>query len=143
MSKLTNSHLPKWLRWINAGVAISLFVAIVTNMGIVPFVSANVTFTMVFTPDTIGPGSVSTLAYTITNAYTTPVTDIAFTGILTEGLTIATPANANTDCPGATLDASAGGTSIVLSNGQLSARCFVRGARGCYQQYYRNLHEYH
>ena len=44
---------------------------------------AQPTFTKVFTPDTIGPGSTTTLVFTIDNtSNSNPVTDLAFTDIL-------------------------------------------------------------
>ena len=61
------------------------------------------TFTKVFTPDTIGPGSASTLVFTITNNDAdNPVTALAFTDILLTAVTIADPASASTDCTGGT-----------------------------------------
>lgn len=57
-----------------------------------PVAHAQPTFTKAFAPDTIGPGCVSTLTFTITNASGSPVTDLAFTDNLPAGVTIATPA---------------------------------------------------
>ena len=51
------------------------------------------------THDTIGPGSTSTLTFTITNDDPdNPVSELAFTDNLPTGVTIADPANASTDC---------------------------------------------
>ena len=66
-------------------------------------------WSMAFTPDTIGPGSTSTLTYTINNVEEVVVENIAFSNTLPAGVTLATPAMAITDCAGATLTASDGG----------------------------------
>ncbi len=90
--------------------------------------SAAPTFTKTFIPDTIGPGSTSTLRFDITNPDGMPSDMIAFTDNLPAGMTIATPGSASTDCSGfAILSAPDGGTSISLSDGQLApgASCSV------------------
>lgn len=89
--------------------------------------NAQPTFTKVFTPDTIGPGAVSMLTFTITNGSATPVTDLDFTDILPAGITIADPAIASTDCVDPVLSAPAGGGTIVLSDGDVpgSSACTV------------------
>ena len=77
-------------------------------------------FSKFFSPDTIGPGSVSTLTFIIDNtAGNTPVTDMAFTDTLPFGVTIATPANASTTCLLATISAPNGGGTITFSDGVL------------------------
>ncbi|MCP4682416.1 MAG: IPTL-CTERM sorting domain-containing protein [Desulfobacterales bacterium] len=87
------------------------------------------TFTKAFNPDTIGPGSVSTLTFTITNAGGTPVTNMDFTDNLPGGVTIADPPDASCNCLGAigVLTAPAGGTVISLTDGSLagSSSCTV------------------
>ena len=83
--------------------------------------TSDVTFSKTFGPDTIGPGSTTTLTFTITNPDETPVSDLAFTDVLPAGITIATPASAATDCPNAVLSAPDGGTTITLSDGDLGA----------------------
>ncbi len=88
------------------------------------------TFTKVFGPDTIGPGSVSTLTFTVVNNDTFfPLADMAFTDTLPAGVTIADPANAATSCGvDAVLSAPDGGTTISFSDGRLAASgtCTVR-----------------
>lgn len=74
-------------------------------------------FSKIFSPDTIGPGSTSTLSFTITNGAGGPLTDLSFTDTLPAGVTIATPANALTNCAGATLSAPDGGGTITLLTG--------------------------
>ena len=77
------------------------------------------TFSKAFSPTTIGPSSVSTLTFTMTNSDpTTPVSDLAFTDNLPAGMTLATPAGATSDCDGI-LSAPDGGTAIVLTGGRL------------------------
>ncbi len=79
------------------------------------------TISKVFTPDTIGPGSSTTLVFTLSNPDVNPVTDLAFTDSLPAGVTIATPSNASTDCPDAVLSAPNGGGTITFSDGSLGA----------------------
>jgi len=55
-------------------------------------------FSKVFVPDTIGPGSVSTLIFTITNNNATPLLDINFTDNLPADVEIADPPNAFISC---------------------------------------------
>ena len=84
--------------------------------------NAQPTFTKVFSPSTIGPGSVSTLTFTITNGTGAPVTDLAFTDILPTSpgdVDIATPPNASTTCDDGVVTAPAGGGTISLSDGDL------------------------
>lgn len=78
---------------------------------------AQPTFSQVFSPSTIGPGSSTYLIYTITNGSGSPITDLAFTNTLPAGVTLDDPALASTDCFGATLSAPAGGTTITFSGG--------------------------
>ena len=90
------------------------------------------TFSKSFAPDTIGPGSVSTLTFTITNGEASPVTELAFTDTLPGGVTVADPANASSTCGGPpgfppTLTAPAGGGTITFADGTLggSSSCTV------------------
>ncbi len=77
---------------------------------------AQPTFSKVFAPDTIGPGSVSTLTFTITNGAGVAVDMMDFTDNLPAGVTIATPANVVSDC-GGTVTAPDGGGTITLVDG--------------------------
>lgn len=84
------------------------------------------TFSVAFSPTTIGPGGVSTMTFTIDNtASVTPVSGLAFTNTLPAGMTIADPAGAVTTCTDAILSAPAAGGSISFSDGRLgdSASC--------------------
>ena len=82
------------------------------------------TLSKVFTPDTIGPGNVSTITFTITNNPGSPVTDLAFTDTLPTilgGVVIADPANASTTCLDGIVTAPDGGGTIIFTNGKLGA----------------------
>ncbi len=81
-------------------------------------------FNKVFSPDTIGPGSISTITFTITNDSGTPVTSLAFTDVLPTvpgDVDIADPANASTNCLDGIVTAPDGGGTITLSDGRLEA----------------------
>ncbi|MCP4663080.1 MAG: DUF11 domain-containing protein [bacterium] len=82
--------------------------------------TATPTFAKSFDPDTIGPGSVSTLQFDITNGSSSPVRNLAFTDDLPAGMTIASPANASSTCLG-TLSAPDGGSAITLAGGGVGA----------------------
>ena len=70
----------------------------------------------------IGPGSVSTLTFTIDNtASADGVTDLDFTDNLPAGMTIATPANVTKTCGLGTVTAPDGGTTISYTGGTLGA----------------------
>ena len=88
---------------------------------------AQPTFSKVFTPNIIGPGSVSTITFTITNGGALPVTGLSFTDTLPMvpgPTTIADPANISTSCDlglTGTLTAPDNGSTITLANGQIGA----------------------
>jgi len=85
-------------------------------------------FSKVFQPATIGPGSTSTLVFTIDDSTTQtgPVSSLAFTDTLPAGVTIASPAQALSLC-GGSLTAPAGGGTITFSGGTLGvgAACSI------------------
>lgn len=89
---------------------------------------AQPTFTVTFTPNTIGPGSVTTIEYVITNNSASPMTNLAFNNTLPVGVTIADPANASHDCNTGTLTAPDGGSTITFSGGGVGAfsTCRIR-----------------
>ncbi|MBR9651489.1 autotransporter outer membrane beta-barrel domain-containing protein [Thalassovita aquimarina] len=87
---------------------------------------AQPTWTLTFSPSTIGVNGTSVATFTITNGSGTPVTSLAFTDNLTAGLAIASTPNASTTCPVdqgggpyASLSAPAGGSTIAFSDGAL------------------------
>ncbi len=85
-------------------------------------------FSKVFSPDTIGPGSTSTLEFTIDNTSSgTPVTDTTFTDNLPANVVIATPSSASHTCADGTITAPDGGTVISFSGGEVggSSSCTV------------------
>jgi hypothetical protein len=85
-------------------------------------------FSKSFGPTSIGPGSATTLVYTIDgSAIGLPVTDLAFQDSLPANLAIATPSRIATTCVGATVAGAPGGSTITLTQGRLSAgsRCTV------------------
>lgn len=77
-------------------------------------------FSKVFTPNTIGSGSVSTLVFTIDNITPDPVSDIAFTDNMPAGVLLATPANVVSTCIG-TVTAVDGSSVVSFSDGQLAS----------------------
>ena len=79
------------------------------------------TFTKAFSPDTIGPGSTSTLTFTIANGNVTPVDNLAFSDTLPAGVVIATPSSAETTCTDGTLSAPDGGSTITFSGGKVGS----------------------
>lgn len=78
-------------------------------------------FSLSVTPPVIGPGSIATLRYDIINSDVEPLTDLAFTNTLPIGVTIATPAQAFSDCGDGTLTAPDGGATVTLTSGKLGA----------------------
>ena len=85
-------------------------------------------FSKSFSPNTIGPGSVSTLVFTIDNSNSgMPVSDLAFNDTLPAGMAIADPANAQTDCLAGlapVFTAPDGGGTISFSNYNIAAGQF-------------------
>ena len=96
-------------------------------MSLAAVAEAQPTFSKAFAPATIGPGSTSTLTFTIANGSVLPVTDLAFTDNLPAGVSIATPSSAATSCVGGTLTALDGGGTISYSDGAVggSSSCVV------------------
>lgn len=79
-------------------------------------------FTKLFSPDTVSAGEVSTLTFTVDNSFNSVVaSDLSFFDNLPLGLSIATPANATTNCSGGTLSAEPSDSTIGYSGGSLAA----------------------
>ena len=74
-------------------------------------------FAKSFSPDTIGPGSVSTLTFTITNNTSSGARSLAFTDNLPAAVTIASPANVDSLCSGTVSAPDGGGTISFSGNG--------------------------
>jgi len=83
---------------------------------------AQPSFNANFTIDEIGPGSTTTLIYTINNTDpVNPVSDLAFTHILPANVTIATPSQALSECINGLLVAPEGGNTITFTDGRIAA----------------------
>lgn len=107
-------------RQIAASLALSAFLALLGNP--VSAQNSPLSFSKSFGPSTIGPGSISTLTFTIGSTSPSPVSDLAFTDNLPTGMTIAEPAGATTDCgASAQVTAPSGGSTITLTDGSLPA----------------------
>ena len=113
--EMTNSPSPRQ-RWFVTILAVAVFFMVTVPA----HAQVAVTFDKTFVPDTIGPGSVSTLRFDIVNEISAPVSDLAFTDVLPAGLVIASAANAATSC-GGILSAPAGGGTITFSDGVVGA----------------------
>ncbi len=111
-----SSPLPRLPGW---QMSVALAAALVVSTGF-SLAESSLEFTKSFSPDTIGPGSVSTLTFTIGNTESMGTRDAAFTDVLPAGVVIATPANANADGAGS-LSAPDGGSTIAFSDGQVGA----------------------
>ena len=79
-----------------------------------------VSFSKTFSPDAIGPGSVSTLTFEIGSENPGPVSDLAFADTLPAALAIAGPAFVTNTC-GGTVTAPEGGATITFSGGSVGA----------------------
>lgn len=71
-----------------------------------------------FSPASIGPGSTTTLTYTLNNESSTGVRGVSFTNVLPRGVTLAKPSNATSTCNGS-LSAPQGGNTISLTDGEI------------------------
>ncbi|MCR9287925.1 T9SS type A sorting domain-containing protein [Saprospiraceae bacterium] len=78
-------------------------------------------FTKVFSPSTIGPGSSTTLTFTIDNTGGGVLNMLDFTDNFPAGMTVAAVPNAAHTCADGTLTAVAGDGTITFSDGRLAA----------------------
>lgn len=77
---------------------------------------------MSLTPATLGIGSCTELKITIDNAASAlPATGLSITLNLPDGVSLANPAGASTDCRGSTLTANDGGSTVALAGGMVGA----------------------
>lgn len=136
-----NSTLVSFRLWLSQAL-LALAVVVSAHATEAP----SVTFDKTFNPDTIGPGSVSTLQFVITNT-ATALSDLAFTDTLPApaGVTIATPANVTNTC-GGTLTAPDGGGTITFVDGVLGAGTIpsplkLHNQRRRHQQHDRHSYE--
>ena len=100
---------PSFCRLRNAFLLAATLVASAAN--------AQPTFQKSFVPDTIGPGGVSTLTFTINNNSASPAADLAFSDDLPAAVVIATPANATSACGGTVIAPDGGGTITFIDGG--------------------------
>lgn len=102
---------------MSPSVHLSYFIFLAIGL-LLPFLAAaQPTFNKGFSPGTIGPGNVSSLTYTITNASGNPAEALDFSEVLTN-LTIASPTSLSNSCEG-TVVAVEGSNSISLTGGRL------------------------
>ena len=79
-------------------------------------------FTKAFSPDTIAPGGISRLTFTIDNgANLIDVGSLAFTDAFPAGLVVADTPDVDNDCGGGTLTAAAGGDTLAFAGGAVAA----------------------
>ncbi len=79
-------------------------------------------FSMLFGPDAINAGQISTLVFTIDNSLSRiAANDLVLTHRLPAGLVIASPSNASSTCEGGTLTALVGADTISYSGGTVPA----------------------
>ena len=114
---MRRTHEPRHTRRFSLPFALACAIALISATA----ASAQPGFSKSFSPDTIGPGSVSTLIFTIDNSESAgTVSGMAFTDVLPAGVTLADPAIPTSSCNG-TLSAPDGGTTVSLSGGELGA----------------------
>lgn len=101
-------------------LALALLLLPLTAPTASPGEAAVPTFSKAFAPSTIGPGSATTLTFTIANGTSDPFEDMAFTDNLPAGVTIADPPLVDNQC-GGTVSAPAGGGTITLADGAVGA----------------------
>ena len=122
MSILRYRVSQKWLHWSALFLIIILFSATAisrANAETALFDITAVGFSKTFTPSTIGPGSTTTLAFTINNPDPENLTNLTFTDTLPSDVYIATPANTSSTCD-SVLTAPDGGTTISFSADRFS-----------------------
>ena len=103
-----------WARRLGLPVALATLLA-----GFASAAGADVTFQKVLSPTTIGPGSLSSMTYTITNTNLAPVTGMSFTESLPTGVVLADPAQVTTDCTEAEVSGTAGDSTLTFSGGSV------------------------
>ena len=85
-------------------------------------------FSKAFSPDTIAPGGISRLTFTIDNgANAIEAADLAFTDAFPAGLVVADTPDVDNDCGGGTLTAAAGGDTLAFTGGAVAvgASCTI------------------
>ncbi len=110
-AKLRHSALP-----LAAALVVGLVVAVPGASSTAQ--TAPPSFSKAFSPSTIGPGSTTTLRFTIDGSNSGPATGLAFTDTLPAGVTVASPPRIANGCDG-TVSGTAGGTTISLTDGRV------------------------
>ncbi|MFT7007235.1 MAG: hypothetical protein ACJAXJ_001749 [Colwellia sp.] len=99
-----------------------VFILLISLIFSVKLYAAPPTFSTAFSPATIGPGSISTLTYTIDNsAQTAGVSGVTFSNTLPTGVTVANPSNATTTCRNGSFIATAGSNSVAFTDYRLGS----------------------
>ena len=116
-----NLNKPLYMMILPLFSSLRLFTLLLLLLLLLPNIAFAIpSFNKVFNPSTISTGGISTLTFTLSNSDASPVSDLAFTDTFPMGLTIATPANAITDCNEGILSAPDGGNTVSLSNARLA-----------------------
>ena len=79
------------------------------------------TFSVVASPDSLGPGGLTTLTFTITNGDATGIRNASFSNTLPAGLVHATSSNVSTTCIGGSISAPDGGTTLTFTGYDIPA----------------------
>jgi uncharacterized repeat protein (TIGR01451 family) len=103
-------------------LALALLICLVATLAVAGEAGIPPAFSKAFMPDTIGPGSVSMLVFTIDNSESPidPVGEMAFSDTLPSGVALAAPAFSSNSC-GGTVTAPDGGSTISFTDGVLGA----------------------
>lgn len=104
----------------NSAIWLTLLLLVAAQYVLAQSAMAQPGFDKSFFPETIGPGSTSTLVFTIENTEPSPVQDLAFSDTLPAGVVISEFPNAWSTC-GGTLTSAPGGSVISLADGTLTA----------------------
>ncbi|MEM8860661.1 MAG: hypothetical protein AAGD96_20255, partial [Chloroflexota bacterium] len=128
------SHRPKFWTMVSGSITCFLvWLAVFINFSVTPPLEsappamAGLAVSVQFGwPDTIGPGNVTRLTLTLSNSDGITHEEVALTNTLPAAITIATPAQVETDC-NAVWSAPDGGTEIQITNGRLGVgeSCFI------------------
>jgi len=101
---------------------VCLMVFFFSSLGSTSVFAAAPTFTVAFSPTTLGPSSTSTMTYTIDNsAEAAGVSGLTFSNTLPTGILISNPSNSSTTCVNGTYSAASGSDSITFSDYRLGA----------------------
>ena len=120
--KYTSGRRVSWVRTLRTLPTIAIFLTLAWSSA--GFAQTDISLTTAFSPNTMGPASITQLTYQIQNSGNLPVTGITFTNTLPASVTIATPASLTTSCDAGgvgTFSAPSGGTVITVTDYQIGA----------------------